>query len=689
MRAIPLLLCLLASCSREAPPPAKPAAPAPPAASLRAEDEILANLRAEPCGAGTVADLQLPEPYLRRVADRVLRAGYTERFRQIIADGVKADPPPKLVEGKPAPITQHAHELPAAVAAARAAYSEGNPERPGFRARFASEPQPSTQVDESLAPKDFVQKRLARDGLLATSVALIAELHERSKPIEPASLEAAGLPLDWLSFFAPPDKAASDDARVTIAWLDALATSKQSSDVLKTELARASFLFRPSSFGFKVASESGEQALESVRVQLTRGDDWDRPGDGGSVDLVRQLVEKLPGLPIVASLDAAKLPDLLRSASSWRWDEKRRFDLLLAPGPLAQWAQDNAKTGRDEQGAVVLVPRFASRGELGANFVPGESFATEGLDALGTRVVSSPLFFQGGNLYPCTDPKSGQRLLLMGEAELHRNTSLGLTREQVLGSFRAEFGVDRCVVLPAIAFHIDVELSVRSVGNELVAFVNDQAAAAQLIVNCGLDALGEHGNLTPAELSKIRAELGQKHLSEAFALLTPVLEKGSSAPGQFSEAVARAFRASPADNGPGNLLRFLSAIDYLSGLSGAGDQAGVDAGTAAYLRSFLRREKERFTFVRGLESLGMRIVPLPGWPEDQLGITPLNGIHERNRYLLPVYGGLYKPLDEACAEILTRTLGPGVEIVRIGCAESQRRAGALRCSISPSFAGAR
>ena len=85
-------------------------------------------------------------------------------------------------------------------------------------------------------------------------------------------------------------------------------------------------------------------------------------------------------------------------------------------------------------------------------------------------------------------------------------------------------------------------------------------------------------------------------------------------------------------------------------------------------------------FVRGLESVGMKTVPLPGWPEDTLGITPLNGIHERGRYLFPAYGGLYRPLDESCISILQGALGPDVKIVPIGCAESQRRAGALHCA---------
>jgi hypothetical protein len=219
--------------------------------------------------------------------------------------------------------------------------------------------------------------------------------------------------------------------------------------------------------------------------------------------------------------------------------------------------------------------------------------------------------------------------------------------------------------------------------------VNDQASAAQLIVKCGLDALRAHGDLPQGQWEHIQAQVAARQLSEALAILTPVLEQGSPGPGQFSESLARAFQASPADSGAGNMLRFLSAIDCLAGLSGAGDQPGLDPRTAAYLRSFARREHERYTLVHGLEGLGMRIVPLPGWPDDALGITPLNGVHERKRFLFPVYGGLYRPLDDACAAILARTLGTEVEIVRLGCAESQRRAGAVRCSVSATLGPAR
>jgi len=107
---------------------------------------VLANLRAEPCGAGTVADLCLPEPFLRRVADRVLRASYVERFRVIIADGQPPEPVPPLPEGSPPPVVQHVH------AAAPNSFVEGPPERPGFRAHGA---QLATSVDTGLVPREF------------------------------------------------------------------------------------------------------------------------------------------------------------------------------------------------------------------------------------------------------------------------------------------------------------------------------------------------------------------------------------------------------------------------------------------------------------------------------------------------------------------------------------------------------
>lgn len=52
----------------------------------RLEREVMDNLRAQPIGKGTVDDLNLPEEFRRRVADRALRVSYEQRFRIVVPD---------------------------------------------------------------------------------------------------------------------------------------------------------------------------------------------------------------------------------------------------------------------------------------------------------------------------------------------------------------------------------------------------------------------------------------------------------------------------------------------------------------------------------------------------------------------------------------------------------------------------
>ncbi len=66
--------------------PASSQAVAPAPRSISIEDEVLVNVRAQPIGPATVADLALPEPFLRRVADRIVRSSYEDRFRIVISD---------------------------------------------------------------------------------------------------------------------------------------------------------------------------------------------------------------------------------------------------------------------------------------------------------------------------------------------------------------------------------------------------------------------------------------------------------------------------------------------------------------------------------------------------------------------------------------------------------------------------
>jgi hypothetical protein len=68
-----------------------PASGASPAVSIEAE--VLGNIRAQTIGPATVADLPLPDDFLRRVADRIVRSSYEERFR-IVVSAEHAHPPP-------------------------------------------------------------------------------------------------------------------------------------------------------------------------------------------------------------------------------------------------------------------------------------------------------------------------------------------------------------------------------------------------------------------------------------------------------------------------------------------------------------------------------------------------------------------------------------------------------------------
>jgi hypothetical protein len=63
-------------------PQESPAVPTP----AELEAEVLDNVKAQPLADGTVADLALPDEFLRRVADRIVRSSYEERYRVVVRD---------------------------------------------------------------------------------------------------------------------------------------------------------------------------------------------------------------------------------------------------------------------------------------------------------------------------------------------------------------------------------------------------------------------------------------------------------------------------------------------------------------------------------------------------------------------------------------------------------------------------
>ncbi len=662
-------------------------------------------------------------PRARSTVVRAVRGAVVGCASAAIACGVRAQ------SGQAAESLIHVvrHAAPKWVEADRRSLRDEQTPSPGFRARLLQdETAQSSYVawpvtapssdgsDPSVRAAEVVARRLARDGLLVTLAEAVAKWREPGgKPSSTAfdepkldGLRGVGFPVDLLEYFAL-DGAPSTPLQV-VRRAESRIDSGATIDAMRAELPQFGFRFQPSAPGFRVATESGEEEIGLVRVQLTSGDYWSEAGDGGSLDIVRQLLEALPDADFFASIEEKHLARFLETARGWPIARAGRWTVAVEPRPVAQWAQDNAKPGwidgaaedrkardsRDRRDArdletahapresVALVPRYASRGETGPTFVPGETFLIEAFAFEGHRVVQSPLLFQGGNLLAVRDPSSGERILLLGEAEIYRNTALGLTRDQVLDAFRIEMGVDRCVVLPAVSFHIDCELTVRAVGRKLVAFVNDTPAAARIVLECGLGALETHGDIAGAAANDARAKLAARRTSEAVDIVSSALVPHLVGPGLFAESFAKTFSSAAWDSGAGNLQTFLLALDLLQSETAPNESSARDPNTAAYLESLRRREADRARLVKSLSDLGFEIVRVPSFSDGDRGINYVNGVQARGVYLMPAQGGFYAALDRAAEHAFESALGSDVKTIPLHTSESQRRSGAIHCSIS-------
>lgn len=75
--------------------------------SISIEQEVLDNILRQPIGDATVESLDLPRPFLRRAAGRIIRSSYQHRYHLVAADsqpsslgdGTKLRPP----DGSPPP----------------------------------------------------------------------------------------------------------------------------------------------------------------------------------------------------------------------------------------------------------------------------------------------------------------------------------------------------------------------------------------------------------------------------------------------------------------------------------------------------------------------------------------------------------------------------------------------------------
>ena len=269
------------------------------------------------------------------------------------------------------------------------------------------------------------------------------------------------------------------------------------------------FAFVPSLPGFKLLPENGVCRIEAMRMQLYPLDYSKGPGDGCIVDIVRQMLLCTSHEKFLISVCPCEVNPLVGLLQAWNVPNPERIILLEDESVSSQWAQDNCKTGAlyDQWGRfreyITLVPRFASVGEDYSEYRPSESFIFDQIQRAGWRVVQSPLLFQGGNVLPVKNPKTGELIVFAGQAELIRNIRLGLKEEEVLEAFRKEWGADRIEILPPLSFHIDLEVSFRWHNGKMIAFVNDSMSAARLIVKCGIQGLFACSLLTESEAREL------------------------------------------------------------------------------------------------------------------------------------------------------------------------------------------
>lgn len=546
------------------------------------------------------------------------------------------------------------------------------------------------------AASDYVTTHLAREGLLKTLAHVLAIVGpanlSRGEVEDLALLRQVGMPVDLLRYFPIPGAAPDDDYSIVRHILGILLTGR-SADQIGDELQNLQFQFNKSELRFRAATESGESEIALFRLQLSRGDYWRGVGDGSSLDIARQLFSAVPDARFVVSIERDQLKLLLGFARLWPLKRLDQLTVITEPLKVSEWAQDNGKSGHyqstDESAAEpgTIVPRFASRGEEGNVFAPGESHLWGGLKASGHRIVQSPLLFQGGNLMLVSDPQMGWRYLLIGEAEVSRNLALGLTEEQVIAAFKTEFDAEVVVILPAVSYHIDYEMTIRACGSGLIAFVNDTGAAVRTVLRIGTKALRAATVLSDEQFAECISHLDSDRLSEFLAIARPRLEAAAVRRGQYPEALCDYFSAGQIDSGVGNFQSFLLAMDLAEAESRSADSPTGDAQFDEYLAAIRRRDIARRALIKKLEDLRFKIVPVPSLAEENRGLNHLNGIQTAKSFLMPGSGGFFEEYDQIAANRLSQVLGAEVKVLTILCGESQRRFGALHCAVSAYSAG--
>jgi len=667
---------------------------------------VLANILAQRIGPGTVADLRLPPGLLARITDRIIRSSFEDRSRGVFADAPLplAPAPGPIAAGPDAGSESSAAveiiDVEAEGEDRRSNWPEGRPALRGFfpavipdpaRPDLAPDWRPSDPAE--LEAASFVARRLATDGLLAVTAGLLREFGEvvRGEQGRPSleRLERVGLPWDLLAFFsAQPGDDAPDGASVrerAERTLEALARPSGDGDVREL-----TFRFPRTAAGFVPTSDAGEDQPGLIRMQMTRGGHWAGPGSGDNLDLIRGVCEALPDVDVVVSIHRDHAAEFAAHARGWRRGTGAKIVVLRQSATVSQWAQDNAKGGRitagDDLGRstpAVLAPRYPSRGDDGSVFVPGESAILGGLRSAGVHVVQSPLLFQGGNLLITPHPgRAGEKLLLIGEADVARNTALGLSHEQAVEALRIEFGADAAAVMPTVSYHLDYDVTIRvGAGGDVAAFVNDGERGTRMVLEAAVDRLEAARLLPKPRLKAVRQHLRAGKWAEVVQILGGgVFGPAADAAGNIPASLARVFADGAWDNGAANTRRVLCALDGASAWERMPWEGAQPAHARAYARSVRRRELDGRELASKLRELGFRVVGVAGIASEDRGVSFLNGVQLAGVMLMPSYRPMFAGVSEEAAATVKRESGCGT--AGIAASESGCRNGVVRCSVS-------
>jgi hypothetical protein len=655
-------------------------------------ETLFPHLAGEPTATEVEGRLHLPDSFRQRVKDRAYLDQMGALLHRVEA---RVLPSPQLYQRQTrfeADSIRLLRHQPAQLEQWRALPADFRPLR-GFRAPIFQEgtnfwpalldEKVATAEDRQVA--EIVADGLAEEGLMSTFGRAIYALGVERCGQDPEravqTLKRIGFPVDLVQYFSRQNEATTPSA--VVKEVAAQISQGRRLESVVCELGTVPFRYTRNSPEFFAADESGSTQLGLLRMQMGGGY-RDGVVPGGALDVMTQLASLVPEADYLISVPSEVSADFRRMVRDfWPLTRSGQATIVVEPLPLAAWAQDNGKAGYFKGGVPsTLVPRYATQDEVSFRFLPGESLLAEGLASAGHKVLQSPFLFQGGNMLVVEDPMRGDRVLLIGEAELYRNQALGLTVEQVLAAFRSEFGVQRCVPMPAASFHIDYDLCVRQHRGRVVVFVNDSLSAARLIISRGITALEQNGFMTVTDGSQLRDDLMANRWRTVYEAVAGKVFSKQNNQGEYPPPLLKAFAVAAVDSSEANFRCFLTALDLVASRAWTEETCPGPPAYRKYVGALRRLQAGAEAQRRTLEDLGWSVVSVPSMPDLEASVNYLNGIHDRQRYLIPIYGGFYQPLDQVAVEVFRGVLGSTVPIVPVRSAGAQRRHGALHCIIA-------